>query len=317
MDSLDALKASGLRIGILCGGSGSEKAVSTASGQAIESACLESGLACDRFTLDADRLPEGLDPRIHLVLPIVHGVYGEDGRMSADLEAGGFSYAGSGPAASTLCFDKLVSKALASRMGLPVSPDALLFADKSRPFAEIVERTGLPFILKPRRDGSSVGLHVVREEADYHRVAPCLKGRDYLAESFLEGIDLTVGILDGKALGVVGIRPDGGLYDYSHKYTSGLSEYDVPADIPEPLQDQLCAWSCRLFRASGCRDLARVDFFLGREGKVVFLEINTLPGMTATSLLPKTASLSGISFQGLVIQWAFCALKRFRKEVPG
>jgi len=310
MDSHEALQASGLCIAVICGGKGSEREVSIASGKAIESAFQERGLPCERYTLAENRLPDGLDAQRHLVLPIIHGTYGEDGQLSSELEAGGFAYVGSGPAASVLCFDKLVSKAIASRMGLPVVPDALLFAHRSRSFAEIVDRVGLPFILKPRHDGSSVGLHVIHEETDFDAVNGEIGQRDYLAESFIEGMDLTVGILDGKALGVVGIRPEGGLYDYAHKYTSGLSQYDVPADIPERLQDQLCAWSCRLFRAVGCRDLARVDFVLGREGKVAFLEINTLPGMTSTSLLPKAASLCEMTFDQLVMDWACCALKR-------
>jgi len=315
MDSFEALKASNLRIAVLCGGSGSERDVSIASGKAIEEALIQCALPCDCFTLAGNRLPAGLDATVHIVLPIIHGTYGEDGQLSAELEAGGFAYAGSGAAASALCFDKLVSKAIASRLGLPVCPDALLFAGKSRSFAEITGRVGLPFILKPRRDGSSVGLHVIRDEAEYARIAPTLAGRDYLAEEFIEGTDLTVGILNGKALGVVGIRPEGGLYDYEHKYTSGLSQYEVPADLPAHLQDRLCAWSCRLFRALGCRDLARVDYVLGADGNVIFLEINTLPGMTATSLLPKTASIAGVSFAQLVIEWAFSALKRFRPEI--
>jgi D-alanine-D-alanine ligase len=303
MNRQESIQASGYRIAVLCGGESSEREVSLVSGRAVEGAVHALGLPCDRFALEQNRLPGALDPARHLVLPIIHGSYGEDGRLSAELDAGGFAYAGCDQASSVLCFDKLVSKAIAARLGIPVARDVLIFPHKIPEYGELTEALGDALILKPRRDGSSVGLHLVRTEAEFKAAASGLARMDYIAEAYMEGYDLTVGILDGKALGVVGVHPEGGLYDYAHKYTQGMSRYDVPAQIDEGLKDQLSAWSCRLFKACGCRDLARVDYRISSKGAVIFLEINTLPGMTPTSLLPKTAQLAGLDFGALVLQW--------------
>jgi D-alanine-D-alanine ligase len=316
MTRRDSIKADGYRIAVLCGGDSSEREVSLVSGRSVEAAVHALGLPCDCFALDENRLPDALEPSQHLVLPIIHGTYGEDGRLSAELDAGRFAYGGCDQASSVLCFDKLVSKAIAARLGIPVARDVLIFPHKIPTYQELTEALGEPVILKPRRDGSSVGLHLVRTESDFQAAGAGLGRMDYLAESYLEGYDLTVGVLDGKALGVVGVHPDGGLYDYAHKYTHGMSRYDVPAQIEEGLKDQLSAWSCRLFRACGCRDLARVDFRISSEGAVIFLEINTLPGMTPTSLLPKTAQLAGLDFEALVLEWIGFAHDRARGRQP-
>jgi D-alanine-D-alanine ligase len=315
MNRLESIQAGACRVAVLCGGAGSEREVSLVSGRAVESAVLKMGLPCDLFSLEENRLPDELDPAHHLVLPIIHGTYGEDGRLSAELDAGGFAYGGCGQAASVLCFDKLVSKAIAARLGIPVARDVVIFSDNVPSYHELCEALGDPLILKPRRDGSSVGLHLVRSEADYRKAGADLARMDYLAEAYMDGYDLTVGILDGKALGVVGVHPEGGLYDYAHKYTQGMSRYDVPAQIDEGLKDRLCAWSCRLFKACGCRDLARVDYRISAKGAVIFLEINTLPGMTPTSLLPKTAQLAGLDFEALVLEWIGFAHDRARRKV--
>lgn len=304
------LKESGRRLVVLCGGRSSESAVSLVSGRAVASALAGLGLPVQCFELGENRLPAGLDFRNDLVLPVVHGTYGEDGRLSADLERGGFAYAGCDQAASVLCFDKLASKTLAAELGLPVARGCLLIPEEETSHKALSELLGTPYILKPRRDGSSVGLHLVRSGSDFEQARADLTRTDYLAEAYLEGHDLTVGLLGGVAQGVVAVHPDGGLYDYQHKYTQGLSSYEVPALIPEAVARQLRLWSEFIFRGLGCRDLARADFRIGRKGEIIFLEINTLPGMTPTSLLPKSCSVMGLSFPQLVARWAFFALGR-------
>jgi D-alanine-D-alanine ligase len=314
MNRRDSILADGFRIVVLCGGDSTEREVSLVSGRSVKEAVESLELPCELIELEVNQLPEALDPKQDLVLPLIHGTYGEDGRLSADLDAGGYAYGGCGQASSVLCFDKLVSKAIAARLGIPVARDVLILPGKVPDYGKVSEALGEPFILKPRRDGSSVGLYCVRSSSDFESAVPGMCTQDYLAESYMDGYDLTVGVLDGKALGVVGVHPDGGLYDYTHKYTQGLSRYDVPAQIDEDLQDRLCAWSCRLFKICGCRDLARVDYRLSSEGEVIFLEINTLPGMTPTSLLPKTAQLVGMDFQELVLEWIGFAHDRARKD---
>lgn len=310
MDKGSLIRSSGMRIAILCGGTGTEREVSLVSGNAVHSATTELGLPCDLFDLTRDALPDGLDPSVHLVLPIVHGTFGEDGRLSALLEQGGFAFAGCDMPSSALCFDKYACKAVAARLDVPVARDYLIQADQPSTYAEIRTALGTKMILKPRLDGSSVGLHLINDETGYLALREDLSLRDYLAESYIEGHDLTVGVLDGNALGVVAVFPESGLYDYEHKYTSGLSRYEVPAQLDTSLAEQLAIWSAQIFRACGCRDLARVDFRLGADNQPVFLEINTLPGMTPTSLFPKSASCMGLDFESLVLEWIGFALAR-------
>ena len=310
MGEAELIRESGLRVAVLCGGSGSEREVSLVSGRAVAKAFEETGIPCDLFELPGNRLPELLSVENHLVLPLVHGTYGEDGRLSAELEAGGFAYGGCDQAASVLCFDKLASKAIARHLDIPVAKDCLLAPGRAPAHEELVRQLGQTCILKPRRDGSSVGLHHVPDAKTYDALRADLLATDYVAEAFIGGTDLTVGILGEEALGVGAIYPEGGLYDYAHKYTKGMSRYTFPADIGEPLTEQLRDWSLRIYRACGCRDLARVDFRLSGEGAAFFLEINTLPGMTPTSLLPKSALCKGISFEQLCCRWASFALAR-------
>ncbi|MEX0330008.1 MAG: D-alanine--D-alanine ligase [Puniceicoccaceae bacterium] len=306
----EAIRSTGCRVAVLCGGSSSERAVSLVSGKAVADALEAAGVPCDLFELEENRLPENLSPSIHLVLPVIHGTYGEDGRLSAELESRGFAYAGCAQASSVLCFDKLACKAMADRLGLPVAKDLLLSPTSPIEYGEVASELGDTFILKPRRDGSSVGLHLIHQEEDYHGAREDLASSEYIAETFIDGYDLTVGVLNDEALGVVAVYPKSGLYDYDHKYTSGMSRYEAPADLPEVLAARLRQWSLVIFRACGCRDLARVDFRLGEDGKAVFLEVNTLPGMTPTSLLPKSAGCLGLTFSELVLSWTSFAMRR-------
>lgn len=310
MGTPERIARAGLRVAVLCGGAGSERAVSLVSGRSVADALDGLGVPFDLFELPANALPGGLCPDRHIVLPIVHGTYGEDGRLSAELEQGGFAYAGCDQASSAICFDKLACKSLAAYIGIPVARDVPIRRGAAPAYASLVARLGEPLILKPRRDGSSVGLHLVRDAAQYAAAAADIEGGDYLAEAYISGHDLTVGILGGEALGVIGVHPAGGLYDYQHKYTSGMSRYEVPAAIPGQMEEQLAGWTRAIFEACGCRDLARVDFRLGADGGLYFLEVNTLPGMTPTSLLPKAAQCRGISFAELVLKWVEFALGR-------
>lgn len=313
MSLLEQIQSSGTRIAVLCGGDSSEREVSLVSGKSVAGALESLGLPCVLMELVDNSLPDTLNPATDLILPVIHGKYGEDGQLSAELEQKGFAYAGCQQAASVLCYDKLASKSIASRQGIPVARDLQLRPESIPGYAEVVRRIGLPFILKPRFDGSSVGLHLVRQEQHYHSAMQDLNRVDYLAEAYVEGIDLTVGILGQDALGVVAILPQGGLYDYQHKYTSGMSEYQAPAEIDGQLATTLRDWSKDIFRSCGCRDLARVDYRMTSSGEVFFLEINTIPGMTPTSLLPKSAQCSGITFAELVLVWAGFAHDRFKE----
>ncbi len=316
MDLREGLLSENRRIAVLCGGDSSEREVSLVSGKAVADAFIELGVPCDLFELKSNELPKALSEQVHVVLPVIHGTYGEDGMLSAELEQNGYLYGGCDQASSVICFDKLVTKALAHRVGIPVADEILLMPAVRLDYRQVADVLGETFILKPRRDGSSVGLHLVRSEDDYCAARSDLKQTEYLAEAYLEGIDLTVGMLDGKPMGVVAVRPKGGLYDYEHKYTSGMSEYEFPAKIDPVVTRQLQDWAKLIHDSSGCRDVARVDFRMGEQHQLIFLETNTLPGMTPTSLLPKSAQCEGLSFEDVITRWAEAALNRDREVAP-
>lgn len=317
MKTLKERLADDVRVVVLCGGEGAEREVSLASGEAVAGALDGMGIAHRLVVLDRNVLPSGLDARRELIVPLVHGTYGEDGRLSAELEAGGFAFGGSAQAASSLCFDKWACKAAAVRLQIPVAADRLLHPMHQPDFDDLVRHLGHPLILKPRFEGSSVGLYRVDTPARYEELRPALRQRIYLAESMVEGMDLTVGLLNGKALGVVAIHAEGGLYDYEHKYTRGKTRYEAPAPIPQQLGAQISRWAEILDGVCGCRDVARADFRLNPQGQAVFLEMNTLPGMTDTSLLPMAARLAGIRFDELVARWLERILDRAGPDFQG
>jgi D-alanine-D-alanine ligase len=268
---------------------------------------------CRLETLQRDALPRGLSAERSLILPLVHGAYGEGVVLSVELEMGGFAYGGSRMAASVLAFDKYACKGVAAASGLQVAAGSLLRAGTGAwDFANLASRFGLPFIVKPRADGSSCGLAIVDSAEAWERGPAQQTDGEWLVEAHVGGMDLTVAVLQGRALGVIGVEPvDGGCYDYAHKYTVGMTHYHVPAELPEALSASIRADAERIFADCGCRDIARVDF-RGHAAvqRATFLEVNTLPGMTATSLLPKSAGVCGISFIEVLERWIGMAAAR-------
>ena len=286
-----------LAIVVLCGAVSPEREVSLRSGRAAAGALPGSRLV----ELERNALPDWLDGGRHVVLPLIHGDYGEDGQVQAELDARGIAFAGCTAAASRLCIDKVATKQVMRRAGVPAVPEVAFAGDAKPTAAALIAQLGPQVVLKPADKGSSVGLHVVEGEA---AVAAALAqvpatGR-WMAERRLHGRELSLGLLDGQALGLVEIVPRQGVYDYRSKYTPGSSEYLYPAPVEPALTERIQAAAEALFRACGCRDFARADLFLEPDGRFYFLEINTLPGMTETSLLPKSASCLGLDFPTLV-----------------
>ncbi|MCC5840073.1 MAG: D-alanine--D-alanine ligase [Opitutales bacterium] len=286
-------------IAVLCGGPGAECEVSRNSGRAVYEA-LAPRMPAELHDLAGTELPASLNPATHIVLPVIHGTFGEDGQLQALLDQAGFHYAGCDAAASCLCIDKMETKRVVAAAGLPV-----IRGWQHGPAAPLdpaaIDDTGMRgFIAKPRAEGSSVGLTVLADRAALLRFLAQSPTHDWVIEERIIGCDVTVGILDGEPMGVIGIHPEGGLYDYQRKYTAGQTRYEVPAVLPDDLTEQLRAASAKVFAACGCRDFARVDWMLSGARQPFFLEVNTLPGMTATSLFPKSASVSGIDFPTLV-----------------
>jgi len=226
----------------------------------------------------------------------LHGTYGEDGTVQTELETLGVPYTGCGPEASRVAFDKLLTKQRCLAAGVPTPRHVVLDGSSSWP-----DGWRPPVVLKPLRQGSSVGLEFLDRREDF---APALErslGHDceVLLEERIPGMETTVGILDDGALPVVEVVPRAGGYDYTNKYTPGRTDYFCPARLPAATTTRVQAAALGAYRAIGARDCARVDVMVTPDHEPYVLEVNTLPGMTELSLLPKAAAAAGLDFESL------------------
>lgn len=297
-------------VAIFAGGVSREREVSLRSAEAVRVA-LESFFPVQVFNIDSEAVPVEVRPDSHVVFSTLHGVFGEDGGMQALLDRRGVEYAGSDAAASRLCMDKSGTKSTVAG-GSVTAPRGLVFAgDRPPPAREIVAELGPRVVVKPNGEGSSIGLRFAGSASELEKVLRRLDGGDWLAEERIEGRELTVGVLDGRAMGVVEIMPESGCYDYASKYTKGLTRYQAPAEIPCGIAREIRRAAETAFALCGCRDFARADFILEESGRVCFLEVNTLPGLTGTSLLPMSAACEGLDFNALARRLIMPAWQRF------
>ena len=298
-----------LHLAVLMGGPGSEREVSLRSGGAVAHALRQAGYRVSEVDV---RGPEFILPEdTGLCVLMMHGTFGEDGQIQAILERRGIPYTGEGEAASRVAFDKLESKKLFLQAGVP-TPRWEVLAPGQRPTLP------LPIVVKAPREGSSVGVHLVREPAQLEgALADCAAlDREILVEELVEGRELTVGVVGDQATAVVEIRPHEGFYDYAHKYTKGASEYFCPAPLDEIATRFMQETALAAHRALGLKVYSRVDILLRADGTPFVLEANTIPGMTETSLLPKAAAVAGISFLGLCEEIARLSLRRHAAKRP-
>lgn len=304
-----------IKILVLHGGTSEEREVSLASGKALASA-LERKHRVELIRLDEEALPEGIQAADTVVFPALHGTFGEDGQLQALLEAAGIEYCGSDAAASRLCMDKVAAKVVARERKVP-TPDWLAFDAAEKPLADdVIGQLGASLVVKPVDQGSSVGLHFSEHRSGLGVALSQIHAGRWLIEQRISGRELTVGLLEGKAMGVVEIVSASGVYDYQAKYTPGSTEYRYPAELEPEIEAQMQRYAESLFEACGCRDFARIDFLL-EGGQLYFLEINTLPGLTATSLLPKSASCVGYDFEALAHALVAPAVKRLSSQARG
>jgi D-alanine-D-alanine ligase len=298
-------------IAVLAGGTSAEREVSLGSGRASALALARSFPTC-LLEVKAEALPAGLDPRRHVVFSTLHGTFGEDGGMQRLLDAAGVCYAGCDAASSALTMDKTRTKEAAASRGVPVVPGMTFSAVAKPAAAEVLARLGPSLVVKPNAEGSSVGLALTATKEELSAKLAAITTGNWLVERRIVGRELSIGVLRGEAMGIVEIRPKSGVYDFTSKYTKGLTEYFAPA----PLAPDVTAVARRAaetaFAACGCRDYARVDFMLAGENELYLLEINTLPGMKETSLLPMSARCVGLEFADLVRELVTPALARFR-----
>ena len=303
-----------IRITVLAGGVSSEREVSLGSG-AASAAALDRLWPTRLIDVTAAALPPGLDPARDVVFSTLHGTFGEDGGMQGLLDAAGIVYAGCDAAASALTMDKAATNRAAASAGVRVAADATFSVPGETPSAAaLITALGTDnVVLKPNDQGSSVGLALPEGRDAVAAALAALVPGAWIAEPRLVGRELSVGVLDGAALGVVEIRPRSGVYDFASKYTKGATEYLAPAPLPDDAAAAVRDAAEKAFAACGCRDYARVDFILISPDEFYLLEINTLPGMKETSLLPMSARCAGLDFTGLVERLVGPAVSRLKE----
>ncbi len=285
-------------VAVFYGGTSSEREVSLGSGRACALAAVQH-FPAQLFDITADAVPQTLDPQRHIVFSALHGGFGESGGMQALLDKAGIYYAGCDVASSALTMDKTKTKAAAAAEGVRVTKSITFPFTRVPSVDEVVSALGEKVVVKPNNEGSSVGLHMIDDRSQLGSALAGIKKGEWLIEQRIFGRELSVGVLNGKAMGIVEIRPKSGVYDYTSKYTKGMTEYLAPAPLPEEVTRDVKLAAERAFAACGCRDYARIDFMLSSENQYYLLEINTLPGMKETSLLPMSARCVGLDFSGL------------------
>ncbi len=284
-----------MRIVVLMGGRSSEREISLKTGEAVSKALREMGHEVVELDLTEDLPCKLLEIKPDKVFIALHGPYGEDGRVQGLLDILGIPYTGSGVLGSALAMDKDITKRLLRSEGIP-TPDWVCV----RRGEPVPPWDSFPAVVKPADQGSSVGLSMVKDPADLERSIKDLfeMTEKVLIESFVKGRDMTVGVLKGRALPVIEVRPRKGIYDYESKYTKGATEYVFleEGELSRRLQDI----ALRVHRLLDLKDMSRVDFRVDEEGKPYVLEVNTIPGMTELSLLPMACRKAGIDFKEML-----------------
>ncbi len=302
-------RAQDMLVAVLMGGPGSEREVSLTSGAAVVDALRAAGCRAEPVVVAGTDV--ALPAATGLAFNVIHGTFGEDGALQQLLEDRGVPYTGAGVASSRLAFDKLAAKRRFLAAGVPTPAFELLdcSAGPARPAMPP------PFVVKPPREGSSVGVHIVREAAAAPAAIADARrfGGELLVEQFVDGLELTVGILDDQPLPVVHIAPRSGFYDLNNKYPwmggGGGTDYHCPAGLDPHATAQVQQAGLAAHRALGVEVYSRVDVLLDHAGRPFVLEVNTIPGMTASSLLPKAAAAAGIPFGPLCLRIADLSLR--------
>lgn len=304
MSTEQDLAGTALRITVLRGGPSAEREISLASGKAVAEALRYRG----HDVFETDIGPDDLSPLEHpadVVFPALHGTFGEDGQLQRILEQRGMRFVGSGSAASALAMDKVASKQRVLEIGLETPPFEVWTAVDSYEST----RLPLPVVVKPADQGSSVATFIVREAEQFGPAIAEVVGSfgRALVERFIVGDEITVGILGGEPLPPICVRPRRAFYDYHAKYLDDATEYLFDAGHTAALLERVQVASRRIFHALGCRHLGRVDWIADADDRLWFLEVNTMPGFTTHSLVPKAAARVGIPFDELVERLIYMA----------
>jgi D-alanine-D-alanine ligase len=297
------------RIAVLMGGPGSERAVSMATGKGVAKAL--RSLGAEVTEVDVKGADFDLPADIELAFLTIHGTFGEDGQLQQILEDRGVPYTGEDVAGSALAFDKIRSKEMFKQHDVP-TPHWQTINVGQRPTIPI------PVVIKAPRQGSTVGVHIIRNEREIDAAIADAStyDRELLVEKFIPGRELTIGILGDQVLPIIEIIPKGGFYDFTNKYpflnpsAGGAAEHVCPAKIDPEKTQEIQQLALRAFRGLGLRVYARVDVLLPEDGAATVLEANTIPGMTEASLLPEAAAVAGIGYPELCARIIELSAKR-------
>lgn len=290
------------KIGVLMGGLSSEREVSLSTGKAILAALREKGYNAVAIDVGRDAGEQVRRAGIEIAFNGLHGKYGEDGAIQGLLEIAGIPCTGSGILASAMGMNKIISKMVFKNHGLLVGPYLVVDTRKQEQLNEVPSIMAYPVVVKPSSEGSSVGVSLVYSHEELRSAADLAfqYDQEILVEKYIRGKEVQVGVLGDRALGAIEIVPKNVFYDYESKYKPGMSDHFFPARIDKEAYEQVLEAGLQAHRALGCRGYSRADFIIDEGGAPYILEVNTLPGMTATSLLPDIARGVGISFPDLV-----------------
>lgn len=310
------------RVLVLAGGLSHERDVSLRSGRRVAEALREAGLDVELRDADGDLLVNLRNDAPHVVLPLLHGVQGEDGAIQEVLTLAGLPYVGSAAVACRQAFDKPVAKAVVERAGLSTPAAAVLPQSTFRELGAgvlldaLVDRLGLPVVVKPARGGSALGTSVVRSGDDLPAaMVECFAyGEAALVEQWIDGVEVAVSVVDTgdgpRALPAVEIVPESGTYDYHARYTAGTTEFFVPARLEPDAATAVAEAAITAHKALGLRDLSRTDLIVDGSGRPWLLDVNVAPGMTETSLLPQAAQAAGLDLGILARDLLVAAVER-------
>jgi D-alanine-D-alanine ligase len=300
------------KIAVIRGGRSAEREISLKTGKAILDALNRQGY----HTIDIDPAKD-LHKRLYqeeidIAFIALHGRFGEDGTIQGLLELEGIPYTGSGVLASALAMDKIMSKRIFNNLDIDTPKFAVLKANEIEDKLEEIEQDliddlGLPIVVKPALEGSSLGLSIVKsQDGLIEAIKEALKyDRELLVEEFIPGKEITIGLLGNESpqvLPIIEIRPKEGVYDFKSKYTKGMTDFIIPAELEDKVYRNAESLALKAYQALKCRGMGRVDLRVNSVGEAYVLEVNTIPGMTETSLLPQAAEVVGIDFDQLVVK---------------
>ena len=291
-----------MKVAVLLGGRSAEREVSLKSGAMVLAALRSKGIDAHPFDPAEKGFENLAREKFDKAFIVLHGRFGEDGTVQGVLEWLGIPYTGSGVLASALAMDKLRTKRLWEAEGLPTPPYRVL--EKDSDFNAVAKRLGLPLMVKPANEGSSIGMSKVRAAAALDEAYALAANYDpvVIAEKFIQGIELTGAILGEDALPLIRLETPRDFYDYEAKYIANDTRYIVPAGLPDRREQELRELCLAAFRSLGCRGWGRVDLMVSRQGRPYLLEVNTAPGMTDHSLVPMAARAVGLSYEDLCVK---------------